>query len=256
MKQRAIPAAADLLGAIGLALLAILSLVLPIPDLVRAVVVAPFVLVLPGYALAAAIFPSDEIDSDTRIVLVVVFSMAVLALGGLVLQTVIPLGAAVYAALLALATIGCSAIAMRRRALRSVPVEPSMPHLPGYASLAGLLVAILIAAGAIGIATAGQHRQFERERFTALWVLPSGSGNDFSAQIGVASHEPKRLQFSLRASQGGRVLRRWGLVLAPGDEWRATLPASAIAGHKPVVVKLSHNGRVYRRVALNVGAEL
>lgn len=259
MKRRSTSAAADLFAAIGLALLAILALVLPIPDPVRAVVVAPLVLVLPGYALAAAIFPPDEIDGGTRVVLVVIFSMAVLALGGLVLQAAIPLGAAVYAVLLALATIGCSAVAMRRRALRPIPVElsmPSLPSLPGYASMAGLLAAILIAGGAIAIATAGQHRQLERERFTALWILPKGSGKDFSARIGVTSHEAKRLRFGLRASQGGRALGHWSLTLAPGGEWRAALPASAIVGHKPVVATLSREGRIYRRVALNVGAEV
>jgi uncharacterized membrane protein len=257
MKRRSISGTADLLAVIGLALLAILALVLPIPDTVRAVVVVPFVLVLPGYALAAVIFPPGELDAGTRIVLVVIFSMAVLALGGMIVQAAVPLGTVAYAVLLALATIGCSAGAMRRRALGSFPpFELSRPQLPGYASIAGLLVAILIAAAAIGIATAGQHRQLERERFTTLWILPRGSGEDFSARIGVASHEPTRLRFHLRASQGGRALRRWNLTLAPGDEWQATLPASAIIGSGPVVATLLHGGRVYRRVALNVGAEL
>jgi hypothetical protein len=257
MKRSPTPVGVDLLIVMGLALLAILGLVLPIPDMVRAVVVAPLVLALPGYAVAAAIFRPGEIDLGQRIVLIVVFSMSVLALGGLVLQTVIALDSTVYVVLLIVTTVGCLAVAQRRR-VTGFPstVRPSRLPRPGYTSMVAFVVAIAIAGWAIAIATAGQNRQLDREHFTALWMLPSGTGDEFEARIGVANHEGKPLKLLLSASQGGRALRRWHLNLEPDREWSAVLASTTITGKAPVVATLYREGRVYRRVALNVGAAL
>ncbi|MGB7587667.1 MAG: DUF1616 domain-containing protein [Solirubrobacterales bacterium] len=257
MKQSSTSGAADLLLVVGLTLLAILALILPIPDAARAVVVAPLVLILPGYTVAAAIFLPGEIDRDTRLVLVVIFSMGVLALGGLVLQTVIPLGATVYALLLVVVSIGCSAVALRRRAVSpSSPLQLSAPQLPGYASIAGLLVATVIGGMAIAIASTGQNRQLNREHFTVLWILPRGAGETFGARIGVTNHAGRSLHLLLRTTQAGRPLRHWRLDLGPNREWKATLPPAAVKSSKPIVATLYSEGRVYRRVALDVGAEL
>ena len=248
--------ALDLLAVIVLALVGGLALALPIPDAARAALVAPLVLLLPGYALAAAIFLPGQIDAGLRTVLVLIFTISVLALGGLVVQTAIALNAAVYALLLLLVTIACTAVAMMRRAGGGEPSAAARRlALPSYASILGFLLAIAIAGWAIAIATAGEDRQLGREHFTALWILPHGTSEEFSAHIGLASHEGEPSRLTLRVSQGDRLLRRWRLALAPDGQWRGAVPAAAIVGKAPIVATLYRNARPFRQVALNVGAE-
>lgn len=246
----------DLLVVLGLALVGLLALLLPIPDPAQAVLVAPLVLLLPGYALAALIFPPGAIDRELRLVFTVVFTISVISLGGLVLQTVIELSAAVYAALLLTATVACTAGALRRRATGDwvPPLQSRLPRI-GFGPIAGFAAALVLAGCAIAVATAGQHRQLERERFTAMWILPRGTGNDFSATIGLQNEEGSSRIYELRASQNGRPLRHWRLRLDPGDEWRGSVAASAIVGKVPVIAALYRDGHVFRRVALHPGGE-
>ena len=256
MKRLARHPAGDLLAVLILALAALLALVLPIPDPVRAVVVAPLALLLPGYALTAAIFPPAAIDRGLRVILTVVCTMSVISLGGLVLQTVVSLDTAVYAGLLLVSTAGFVAVALRRRATGpAVPALRSRLPRVGIGPVAGFAIALVLAGAAIAVATSGQHRQLEHERFTALWILPRGTGNDFSATVGLQNEEGSTRAYELRVAQNGRPIRRWRVRLGAGQEWEGSLAASAIVGEAPVIASLYREGLVYRRVALHPGGE-
>jgi uncharacterized membrane protein len=248
--------ARDLLAVLGLALLALLALVLPVPSVFQAVLVAPLALLLPGYALSAAIFRPGEIDRGLQAVLTVIFTMGVISVGGLVVQTAIALDTALYACLLLLATIVAAAVALRRRAVRPSPkpVRSPLPRI-GATTIAGFAAALLVSAIAIAVATAGQQHQLARERFTAMWILPHGTGREFSASIGVQNEAGSAASFELRAAQRGRPLRRWRFRLGSGDRWHGSLPAGDIFGEAAIVATLFKGDRPYRRVAIHPGGE-
>lgn len=256
MRRTAANRALDLAVVLALALVALAALLLPLPDTARALLVWPLVLVLPGYAAAAAIFRPATIDAGLRTVLVVALSIGVTSLGGLALQTRIDLDAKVYAALLLVVTFACVGVALRRRATAPslLPTPIRLPRV-GLAPLAGFAAALVLSGGAIAVATQGEHRQLDSETFTAMWILPRGTGSEFSAAIGVQNTEESARSYDLRVSQGGRLLRRWRLRLQPGDRWHGGVPASAIASRAPVVAALFVRNRLYRRVALHPGAE-
>ncbi|MBV9354691.1 MAG: DUF1616 domain-containing protein, partial [Chloroflexi bacterium] len=92
--------------------------------LVRTVVMVPLVLLLPGYALTAAVDPEWRFDVPERLVLTLGGSLVVATLGGLVLNwTAWGLQAGSWAALLAGTTLSASALALRRRQ-RVRPADP------------------------------------------------------------------------------------------------------------------------------------
>lgn len=249
----------DLAVVSALSLLALISIALPLGDWLKVVAGVLLVFVLPGYAIAAAIFLPGDIRRDLRVVLTVVFSIACSALGGLALQIVLRLNRPVFATLLLGVTGACMLVAARRRA-EAGPTDDAAPMrllLPGIPSVLALLAAIAIGGWAIAIATAGQHRQFEREHFTALWMLPEATpgSNPPGAplRVSVANHEGKRIFYTLRVRQGGKTIRRWHLDLPASHQWSSTVPAPKPAGGVPVVAQLLRDGRIYRRVALRPG---
>src|SRR3954468_21171576 len=82
---------------------------------VRVLVALPFVLVLPGLALTAALFPTGALDVAERLLFSLGLSLAITALGGLVLQlTPWGLRPASWALLLGLVTLAAGAAAFLR----------------------------------------------------------------------------------------------------------------------------------------------
>jgi hypothetical protein len=222
-----------------------------------AAVLLPLVLVLPGYALAAALFPPGTIDRDLRIVLVVALSICATALSGTVLQLFVDLSRGVFAASLATLTIGAALVARRERARRpSRPISRGrLPHLPP-AGLLAMVAAIAISAVAIAIATAGANRQLNASHFSALWLVPQGAPgfppNGPPVIVGVSNREGRETGYQLSLRRGTSTLRVWRFRLAAGDEWDATLPASELRGAGPLVARLDRGGTVHRRVALEL----
>ncbi len=244
----------------ALSLFALICTVLPVAGWLKAIAGILLAFLLPGYAIAAAIFLPGDIRRDLRFALAVVFSISCSALGGLVLQIVLPLDRPVFAVLLLGVTGACLLVAARRRAYAG-PADDAPATtllLPGLPSLVALLVAIALGGWAIAIATAGQHRQLAREHFTALWMLPEAapgtSPPGAPLRVAVANHEGRRVLYRLQVRQGARTLRQWHVDLPASDQWSSTVPAPSAAGDAPVVAKLFRDGKVYRRVALRLAS--
>jgi hypothetical protein len=249
----------DLAVVSALSLVALIATVLPAPDWAKAIAGALMVFVLPGYAISAAVFLPGDIRGDLRLVLTVIFSIGCAALGGLVLQVVLPLDRAVFTILLIGVTIACLLVAARRRTMAyPLETEPIRLRVPGFVSALALLAAVGIGGWAIAIATAGQHRQMARTHFTALWMLPEAApGTDppgAPLQVAVRNHEGKRTRYSLLVHQGPKTLGRWHLDIGADRQWSATVPAPASAAKGLVVARLSRENRIYRRVALLAGS--
>ena len=214
------------------------------------------VLVLPGYALATALFPGG-LGWPERLALSLGLSLACGALLGIVLHVTpwglrpVPLGLA----LTALAIGGSIAAALRRRghARSGPPLRRGGPNgVQGL--LLGLAAGVLV--GAAGL-TAWSASQPAAEGFTQLWVRPAETPEGQRVSIGFSSQEREPITFRLLVTHGGTVLLDLPEVrCAPGQEAEAIveLPPTAAVG-EVVEVRLYRADApevVYRRVTWRV----
>jgi Protein of unknown function (DUF1616) len=219
----------------------------------------PLVFVLPGYALSAALFPPRTIGDDLRLVLTVVLSLAVIALGGLVLHLVAVLERGTFVGLLAGVTLAAAAVALKGRQGRwnDRPPRSRPPHPPIAVALA-LTAAIGLAGVAIAIASAGAHRQIDEAHFSSLWLVPQGGtrvpADEPPVLVGIANQEGKPVDYRLTVRQGGTEIGTWKVRLGDGREWQTTLPAEHLSPARTLVASLHRFGRIVRRVGVTLGA--
>jgi len=246
----------DLAIACGLAVAGLLVSIADPGNWLQAAVLAPLVLVVPGYAIAAALFPPASIRSLDRVVYSFVFSLSAASLGGLALQLVLDLDRVAWLALLALITLAASAVARARRATApvqqiAIPRALRLPRSPLWAI--AFLAALTITAGAIAVATGGVHEQQSRQRFASLWALPGQTGTGAtSIETGVWNHGgPAR--FRLEIDGGGEAIYSRALRLGPNERWSAKLRPEAPPGTEVLTVTLKHGSRPYRSLELSLG---
>lgn len=207
------------------------------------------VLVLPGYALQAAMLPGRGINSVTHAVLTVGLSLAVSVLGGFVLNlTSIGLHAGSWAVFLGAVTLGASAAALWRGRSSDRPGFAWSETGIGRRQAVLMGLATVLAVAAFGVASRGAAQP--TSSFTQLWILPGATLN--TAQIGVISEETEVVTYRLQLEAGGQVLREWPAIrLAPGERWRAVAPVPATPGVGPVTATLyraDRGNQPYRHV--------
>lgn len=237
----------DLAFVVGLACVGLPAALLPAPVWLRAVLLVPLVLLLPGYALAANLFRPGTVGASERLVYSLALSIAVTALGGLLTQIVFSLGRDVWAVLLCLITI-CAAV----RALLEQPRPDSgrlripwalLPAVIVFA-LSGVLVAFAIVSADHGLRDAQA-----KIRFTSFWLLPSKAGaTTANLSVGLRSHEGAPTSYVLRLSREGRPLLTRTLELNTSEEWEGSLSLSTTPTDSPVIAKLSREGIPYRHL--------
>jgi Protein of unknown function (DUF1616) len=209
----------DLEAAVGgAALCALLALLLPF-DLLRVLVGAPLTFFLPGYAIAAAIFARARIQRVHFLVFSVALSLAVLALGALVLNY-LPGGirAGWWAVLLFLVVLGaCRGAALRRPKRADAPIAWALPR-------ANRAQVALLAAGALAIAAAVILAFMPLSAtnaigYTEIWIQPLEASEGPGVRIGVGSGERDDSSYRLLVEFGdgeGEATRR--LTLTPGQK--------------------------------------
>jgi hypothetical protein len=211
---------------LGAALCAVLALALPFEPL-RMLLAAPLCLFLPGYAISAAIFAARPIQRRQFLLFSVGLSLAVLALGTLVLNY-LPGGirSGSWAVLLFLVVLGCSrGAALRRPARAPAPVSWALPR-------PSPIQAALVAGGGLA-ATVAVVLAFtpltatNATGFTEMWIHPLAGDN--GVRIGVGSAERDDSSYRLVVNFGGtrEVTRRFGLE--PGQRQVLALGESAAA---------------------------
>jgi Protein of unknown function (DUF1616) len=244
----------DLAVVAALVLAGLAVTVVPLPDWLRAAVFLPVVLILPGYALTAALFPPGFITEAERAVLTIALSIGGWTLGGLALQVVIGLDRAAWMALLFVLSLVAVAVAQGRRG--TAPADSGRPawSLPPFEPriVGAVLAAVAISTVAIAVASGSARRQLDRVHFSAIWIVPSESptlsaGSDLT--VGVQNHEGRALPYRLRVSQDGRTVREWQIRVRDGATWRVGLRRPAGKG-KPLTAELFSGATIYRRVAL------
>lgn len=244
----------DLAVVCAASLLSALLVALPLDSLVTGLLLVPLVLALPGYALAAALFLPDTISREERLVYILTLSVGAASLGGLLWQLVFDLKQATWVLILVVITLVAAAVAQRRRALTPAPSRTShLPPLPklGVPTALALLAAVALTVLAVRDATAGLQDQRGESHFSALWAVPTGPGG---IETGVANHQGAVHRFGLFVEREGVVLRGWKRRLGATQSERFSLDPSQLTGHGPVTVSLYRDGKLYRRVAIQLGA--
>jgi uncharacterized membrane protein len=202
----------DLEAAIlGAALCALLTLVLPFEPL-RMLLATPLALFLPGYAISAAIFAARPIQRRQFLLFSVGLSLAVLALGALVLNYV-PGGirSGSWAVLLFLVVLGfCRGAALRRPARAPVAVSWTLPPRPSAiqaALIAGgglmAIVAVVLAFTPISPTNA--------TGFTEMWIHPLAGDNGVRIGVGSAERDDSSYRLVVDFGDGKTVSRQFGL---------------------------------------------
>ncbi len=231
---------------------AVLTLILPWGPLCL-VVALPLVFFLPGYALAAAIFARGRIPMRHLLVLSIGLSLAVLALGALVLNY-LPGGvrAGWWALLLVIVVVAAArAAAIRRPSRRAAPSTSWRPRLnPAQAVLfAGGTLAIVVAIVLAFIPVGAK----DALGYTQMWIKPL-EGAKTGVEIGVGSGEQEEASYRLwvKFAKGEAPQGRY-FELSPGETHVVRLltekPPVAAEQIRAALFKQSQPDHAYRRVS-------
>jgi Protein of unknown function (DUF1616) len=245
----------DLLVGIALSLLMLgLAVFNFYPPVLRAILALSFVLVLPGYAITAAIFPGQSLSGLERLLLTLGLSLTVTILSGLVLNLT-PWGIQVdsWAALLSIVTLVASLAAMQRRRIGRAKIPDSAkPHFP-LSVRGGLLFGIsgLIVAVALGFSQAPKSSQY-LQGYTTLWILPGAESQQTGISLGISNQEFDLMHYQLQLTQDGKLVKEWpDISLEPGKHWEQSIVMPVSQGLVEANLFLANNpGVVYRHVTL------
>lgn len=221
-------------------------------EIVRLAAALPLALILPGYAVIAVAFGSNELALAKRLTLSLATSLMVLALGAFVLN-IFPFGltTASWAVFLPLVVIAASrGAALRRGRPERSPTGRRTPPRPSAANLAIGAVALVIAIAAVALS----QRPLPADGavgFSALWMLPTDSREDAVA-VGVISNMQHHTSYRLEVSLGKNRSQSYRFGLDPGEEqvYEIEVPPKA-GGRTHVVTSLYRAKRpqhLYRRV--------
>lgn len=249
---------------IAVTLVAVLSaaliLITTTIPILRLVCALPLVLVLPGYAITAACFPTRSLGLAERLLFSLGLSLVVTALAGLALNgSPWGLQAGSWTCVLLGIVVGASAIAWWRRKRN---VSAAIASADGHFKLnfhAGLLLglSVLVTGAAVGLAKIPAPPN-NVSGYTLLWMIPAGDGNANDFRLGVTSDEFATTTYHLQVMAGGRLIfEQPKLQLAPGAAWttRIGLPSDpASSGSvEAVLYRLDNPSVVYRHVKLQRG---
>lgn len=234
----------DLVLLIGAALLAPALLLLPLP-LLRVPFGLATVLIAPGYALVAAIFPRrDDLDGVARAALSFGLSVAVTPLLALLLDR-LPWGIRPWPIALTLMiwiALWCGVALVRRAFLPAGIAEvPAFPSPAGWwhtidragrlkLGLGALALTLMLGAGAYALAAPDPSA-----RITEFYALGAqglaesyprevAPGEPMQVQLGVANYEGTPVRYRAEARAAGQLLAQAGPIeLADGQRWEAPL---------------------------------
>lgn len=216
------------------------------------------VLVLPGYAMTAALFPGAELGLVEHSVIALGMSLAVTAVGGLLLNlTPWGLRSGTWLLLLAVITLAASAVALWRRRSLLVPV-PDRWEL-GLTAGQGIIlsVAVVLVGGAMTLASTGADQQ-PSPGFSQFWILPaSGPADKHAFRLGVANMESTSMTYRVEIDiDGNQTVTLAAIRLSPHQTWQTTevVPSWTWASNSiPIEAKLYRSEapkQVYRHVEL------
>jgi hypothetical protein len=201
----------------------------------------------PGYLLGQLLAGPGR-PALERLAVSAGLALCVPVIGGLLLYLARrPLDRASWLGLLAGVTVAAAVLVFLRRRRSQEETGPRPPRWrprPGPSVAFGL--AVLIAAGAVGLARVGAAEQ-HYPGFTQLWLVRPHAGAR-TVSLGVSNDEGATTRYQLVLLSDGKVTGRWNLTLRNGQVWRRTPPYTAnIAAH---LYRLPDFSRPYREVGI------
>lgn len=215
----------------------------------RAILVAPLMLFLPGYALTGAIFGRRVPGWVERLALALSLSLVATGLASLLLYLMsfgLTLRSWAISLALVIVTAICVAASRPTTPDRSQIVSPGpalrLPRRP--AQIAMVVVAACLVAAAVALARTPLPSP-SAPGYTALWL--ARDPHSAALILGVRSEEHRRTHYVLRLTLAGRTTSR-KLTLRPGRTWQERLPPARHATAS--LHRVGHPG-VYRFVRLS-----
>lgn len=217
---------------------------------VRAPLAVALVLVLPGYALTAALFTPARLRPAERAVVTVALSIAATILVGLLLYLVgIRLKATPWTELLAAIAVVGTAEARRRGHAQRLQLHAARLNGPEVAAIAASVL-LLGAAAAVGFSPLAAPKGTEAQ--SVVWVAPKTAQ---SVRFGVISEQLRTTSYTVEVLIGSRPPLRFGQIrLAPGATWtRAAATGSGSPRVRVLLRRVGGGQSVYRYALMQPG---
>ncbi|HEX3835253.1 MAG TPA: hypothetical protein VHW04_24940 [Solirubrobacteraceae bacterium] len=224
----------DLAAVVGYAVLATAAVWALQPGGVGGLLLAPLVVVCPGYALVRAIEGRRRVDAPELATTTLALSFATAALGGLLLNAFhVPLTARQWSTLMLVVTAAAAAVAAGRRAGADEPMRRRSMRVRPTPLLAAAGVCAILAAAAV-VAIRSQRALDRRAVTTTLAVAPSHDGSEVRIAVVNADSAPGRYRVRIET---GVSTTGFSLALTSGQRWSGTrhIPRSAVG---PVRIQL------------------
>jgi uncharacterized membrane protein len=231
----------DLLFAAALTLLGLLVAITGVGWPIASTVLGlPLALALPGYAVSAALFPPRQLRVAERLTLTLGLSIAILALGGLILNwTPWGLRTLPWTLLLSCTTLIALGVARVRRPKEPQPslvlkIRVRLAQLAIFAIAGSLLLLAMVSAWGSAVAPRGSG-------FTNFSMVATGSRNE--VRIGITCMERSTTSYVVELESGSHVLETWTVSrLAPQHTWIATYPVTAAPAGTTLEARLFRTG--------------
>lgn len=240
---------ADLVVVSVMAIVGIAAALIPDLDDFR-ILTLPLVLVLPGYALIAVIFPNRTLGTLERLIFSLGLSFSIAIINGLILNlTPWGLQTSSWAVSLGGITLAAVLAGVLRRGQEPVVFGTSYKPSVGQVLLLGAALATAIIAIVVAYTGAIRHPS---QRFTQFWITRAATD---TIQLGVRSFEATTTSYRVELRIGERVIGEWTSVeLQPDEEWTVQVNLPKAEADVEIVEALLYRedipGTVYRRVFL------
>lgn len=213
----------------------------------------PLLLLLPGWALGAALFPESR-DPVRAVALAVGLSLALAVIVAVELGAAGHLSVTSLSLTMAAITTACAAVAAARRRPAALLAAPRRPRRVGAGvGAAGLgLVALAVVGAAVALARTPLPVPDDRG-YTVMTIAPA-AGTRPAAEITITSEEAETRNFDLVLHVPGRRPERREITIAPGARQVVRVPLETAQGtvRASLVVPGGSEARPYRRVRVTV----
>ncbi|MBA2286264.1 MAG: DUF1616 domain-containing protein [Ktedonobacteraceae bacterium] len=242
----------------------VLVWVMPANSLPFRLLLAPFIFIVPGYALTCALFVHRLFGRAEHSVFSLGLSLVIMIVGGLVLNlTPFGLQATSWIVFLCSVTLIAGAVTLMRRRGQNRPVAGWLQQggNPGLTvrQVVFLAMALIILSGGVAVSIVGASRQ-PYPGFTQCWILPaSGLHSKAAVRLGVSNMESTSMEYRLDVNMNGKVIKSWPAIhLDLHAKWETTLvlPSSTSKGATKVealLYRVDTPTKIYRHVLLWLG---
>jgi hypothetical protein len=202
----------------------------------RTAVAIPLVLLLPGYVLLDALFPTRILPAIERVLISIGASLCVTILAGLVIAALgVPLGPRSWVVALAAFVVVVATVGLARRVRRGI-AGPGLPIAAIPRAGAVLFVVAALLAADVVLASRLIATEQQPAPPVQLWMVPV-EGSPADAVIGVRADDDAG-QYRVVISASGEPIFQFDLALKPDETWQRNVTFAAELRAVPIVARL------------------